>query len=210
MKKKRKIDSEKFKRFFFYGIENRRELKEGILYFSSNKVYKAHSHQDWYAILNQQLESEIIQEASKKYRQFYRFVTLNDESNNFRFDVDMQKIKGELEEEMRLLKQEGKVIETKAGTFFIRERENLLKGGPYYVYGEGLKGEASWTRQIYDILGELEEIEKEDKIEYQEYWLLTKLARSINRFDKEEALKVKSAYEKLSQSQKEKEEELSH
>lgn len=71
MKKKRKIDSEKFKRFFFYGIENRRELKEGILYFSSNKVYKAHSHQDWYAILNQQLESEIIQEASKKYRQFY-------------------------------------------------------------------------------------------------------------------------------------------
>ncbi len=209
MKKKRNIDSEKFKRFFFYGIENRRELKEGILCFSSNKVYERHSNQDWYAIPNEQVESEIIQEAAKKYKQFYRFVRLNDESNNFRFDVDMQKVKEELEEEMKLLKQEGRVIETKAGTFFIRERENLLKGGPHYVYGEGLKGEVGWTRQIYDILGELEEIEKEDKIEYQEYWLLTKLARAVNRFDREEALKAKNAYEKLSQRQKEKGEALS-
>lgn len=202
MKKKRQIDSESFKRFFFYGIENKRELREGILCFSSNKVYKGHSNQNWYAIPNEQLESEIIQEAAKKYKQFYRFVTLNDESNDFRFDIDMPKIKEELEEEMRLLKQEGRVIETKAGTFFIREREDLLEGGPYYVYGEGLKGEPGWTRQIYDILGELEEIEKEDKIEYQEYWLLTKLARAVNRFDREEALKAKNAYEKLREEEK--------
>lgn len=202
MKKKRNIDSERFKRFFFYGIENKRELKEGILCFSSNKVYKAHSNENWYAIPNEQLESEIIQEATKRYKQFYRFVTLNDESNNFRFDVDIQKIEEELEEEIRLLKQEGKVIETKAGTFFIKERENLLKGGQYYVYGEGLKGEVGWTKQIYDVLGELEEIEKEDRIEYQEYWLLTKLARAVNRFDREEALKVKNAYEKLREEEK--------
>ena len=204
MKKKRNIDSEKFKRFFFYGIENKRELREGILCFSSKKVYKKHYNQDWYPIPNEQLESEIIQEAINRYRQFYRFVTLNDESNNFRLDVDIQKVKEELEEEMRLLKAEKKVIETKAGTFFIRERENLLEGGPHYVYGESLKGEAGWTRQIYDILGELEEIEKENSIEYQEYWLLTKLARAVNRFDREEALRVKKAYEKLSERQKEK------
>lgn len=206
MKKKINIDSEKFKRFFFYGIENKKEVREGILYFSSKKVYKKHSNQDWYSIPNEQFESEIIQEAINRYRQFYRFVTLNDESNNFRFDVDTQKVKEKLEEEMRLLKAEKKVIETKAGTFFIRERENLLEGGTYYVYGEGLKGEVGWTKQIYDILGQLEEIEKENRIEYQQYWLLTKLARAVNRFDREEALRAKNAYEKLIEEQKEKDE----
>ena len=116
----------------------------------------------------------------------------------------MQKIKEELEEEMRLLKAEQKVIETNAGTFFIKERGNLLEGGPYYVYGEGVKGEVGWTRQIYDILGELEELEKEDRIEYQQYWFLTKLARAVNRFDREEALRAKNAYEKLIEEQNEK------
>lgn len=196
MKKKRNIDSEKFKRFFFYGIENKRELREGFIYISYKQIHEKY-FQDWNQMSSQQIETEIIQGAMKRYRQFYRFVTLNDESNSFQFDVDMQKIKEELEEEMQLLKAEERVIETKAGTFLIRERENLLEGGPYYIYGKGLEGENGWTRQIYDILGELEEIEKEDSTEYQEYWLLTKLARAVNRFDREEALRVKNAYEKL-------------
>lgn len=210
MRRKRNIDSERFKRFFFYGIDDKKELKEGILYFSSRKVYKKHSGENWYDIPNEQLESEIIQEATEKYKQFYRFVTLNDEGKDFSFDVDRQKLEGELEEEMRSLKQEGVVMDTKAGIFFTREKENQLEGGTYYVYGEGLKGEDGWTKQMYGILEILEEIEKEDKVEYQEYWLLTKLARAVNRFDREEALKAKNAYEKLSQRQKEKGKELSH
>lgn len=204
--KRRKIDSEKFKRFFFHGIDNKSEVKEGILCFSSNKVYKEHSYQDWYAIPNEQFEREIIQEATKKYKQFYRFVTLNDISDNCVFDVNTEDLKKELEEKMQLLKQEKKVIDTKAGVFFKKERIAELKGGQYYVYGEGLKGEDGWIKQIYDMLEILEDIEKADSVEYKEYWLLVKLARAINRFDREEALRVKNAYEKLRENKNEKDE----
>lgn len=63
------------------------------------------------------------------------------------------------------------------------------------------RNKKGWTKQIYDILEILESIEKEDSVEYQEYWLLTKLARAINRFDREEALKIKNTYERLKENQ---------
>ena len=169
MNQKIRIDSEKFKRFFFHGIENKTEVEEGILYFSMKEVYKKYSLEDYYAIPNQELESEIIQEALKKYRQFAIFVTLNDENNTEISDINIEELRKELQEKMQELKNEKKVIDTKAGIFFTRERESFLEGGSIYVYGEGLKGEEGWTKQIYDILGKLEAIEEEDSQEYYQY-----------------------------------------
>ena len=203
-----KIDSESFKRFFFHGIENKREVKEGILYFSSNKVYNKHSKENWHEIPNEQFETEIIQEAVKKYRQFYQFVILNDENNSDTQDISLEELEKDLEEELQLLKKEGKVIDTQAGVFFLREREEYLKGGKRYIYGEGLQGEDGWTKQVYDILEKLEYLEKENNEKYHDYLLLTKYARAINRFDEKEALKIKQAYEKRKeQSEKEQENE---
>ena len=62
-KKKKTINRESFKRFFFYGIENKREVREGILYFSLNKVYDKHVDENWYEIPNMQIEKEMMQEA---------------------------------------------------------------------------------------------------------------------------------------------------
>jgi hypothetical protein len=197
MERKKTIDNQKFKRFFFYGIENKREAKEGIIYFSSNKVYQKYTNSELYIIPNEQIENEIIQEASKKYKQFYRFVTLNDTSNNYTLDVSIEELKKELEEEMQLLRKEKKIIDTSAGIFFTRDIEEKLNGGQYYVYGEGLKGEDGWTKQIYDILDELEKMEKIDNEKYYKYWILTKLSRAIDRHDEQEAIKVKQIYEDL-------------
>lgn len=197
MSQKIRIDSEKFKRFFFHGIENKTEVKEGILCFSMSEVYRRYSLKDCYAIPNQELENEIIHEALKKYRQFAIFVTLNDEKNTEISDINIEELKKELQEEMQVLKSEKKVMDTKAGLFFTRERENFLEGGTFYIYGEGLKGEEGWTKQIYDILGKLEAMEEEDSQEYYQYWMLTKFARAVNRFDSEEALRVKKIYESL-------------
>lgn len=191
------IDSEKFKRFFFYGIENRTELKEGILCFAMSEVYRKYSLKDCYDIPNQKLEDEIVQEALKKYRQFAIFVTLNDEKNSEISDINIEELRKELEEEMQVLKSEEKVTESLAGIYFSREREGFLKGGSNYIYGEGLKGEEGWTKQIYDILGKLETIEEEDSQTYYQYWMLTKFARAVNRSDIEEALRVKRIYESL-------------
>ena len=38
------IDKEKMERFFFYGIENKRELKEGFLYLSYKQIYQKDRH----------------------------------------------------------------------------------------------------------------------------------------------------------------------
>lgn len=197
MKMYHKINNENFKRFFFHGIENKKEMKEGILYFSANKVYDRHSKENWHEIPNEQFEREIIQEAVKKYRQFYRFVILNDEHNSGRQDIDREELEKELEKELQVLKEEKKVITTKAGVFFVREREEYLRSGRKYVYGKGLQGEDGWTKQVYELLEKLEYLERENIEKYNEYLLLTKFARAINRFDGEEALKIKQIYEKL-------------
>lgn len=240
------IDSEKFKRFFFFGIKDKREVREGILLFSSKKVYERHRKDNWYEIPNQQFENEIIQEAIGPYRQFYRFVILNDkpemidevicrtsdddtpdesvlqpaikikdiaggdstrliEGDDEDFvDVNMEDLKQQLEKEIQRLKAEGKLIESKAGVFFGREIEAKLKGGAKYVYGKGLVGEDGWTKQIFEILEQLEEIERQDKEEYQDYLYLTKFARAVNRFDKQEAERLNK---KIEERKKKKEEE---
>jgi hypothetical protein len=193
------INNEKFKKYFFYGIENKEEIKESILYFSSKKVYQKHSLKDMYEIPNEQLENEILQEACKKYKQFYRFVTLNDINGNYTYNVNIEEIEQEMKDEMQLLKKDKRVINTKAGIFFARERTARLEGGQYYVYGKGLVGEKSWTKEIYEILEGLGKLEKENKDEYYQCWLLTKWSRAVDRSDQEEAKKVKDIFNNVKQ-----------
>ena len=196
------IDKEKMERFFFYGIENKRELKEGFLYLSYKQIYQKDRHK-WIGVANEQIGKEIVQGIMKRYTQFYRFVTLNDESHQLTFEVDTENIRKELEEEWKQLIEEQKIIDTETGLYFTRERENLLEGGQYYVYGEGLKGEIGWTRQIYDILGQLEQLERENSQKYYQYWLLTKIKRTMNRGEKEEASRLTDIYKTLKQRDRE-------
>ena len=151
----------RFKRFFFYGIENKKEVKEGILYFSLNKVYNKYVNENWYQIPNTQIEKEMLQKATQIYKQFYKFVTLNDVPNNrMLVDIDNQ-VRKELEEQMQILREEKNVINTKAGIFFIREKEKQLLG----IDDSGGKTGNNWTEQIYEILEELQEIKQGQSIE---------------------------------------------
>jgi hypothetical protein len=200
MKENKLIDNKRFKKFFFYGIDNKRKIKEGILCFSSSKVYYRHSKDNWYTYPNAQFEKEIIQEANIKYRQFYRFVTLNDSVNNFVMNENMDSLAEELAEELQLLKKEKKVIDTEAGVFFKREVEEELRGGQIEEHhGIKVKSEDSWVKQIYDLLENLETLEKEDDEKYYEYWLLAKYARNVHRDeeDKVESIRIKALYENL-------------
>ena len=249
---KNTINREKFEKCFFYGIKEKREVREvreGILLFSSKKVYARHTGENWHEIPNKQFESEIIQEAIGPYRQFCRFVILNDKpeiidqvvcltsmdinddtpnefilrpaikvkdipgATNIRLiegddedilDVNIEDLEKQLEKEIQRLKAEGNLIESKAGVFFGREIEKALKGGPQYIYGKGLVGEDAKPKQMYEILKQLEEIERQDEEEYLEYLYLTKFARAVNRGDKEEAERIK---QKIEERAKRKEQE---
>lgn len=201
---KKIIVDKQFERFFFYGIDNKREVKEMILYIASREVYKKDSIRNWYEIPNEQIESQIIEQAIEKYKHFYRFVELNDKSDNFDININIEELKKELEQEMELLKQENIVIDTKAGIFFTREREAELLDKKYYVPGEGAKVEKHWTKEIYEILEKLDKIEKEDIDKYYKYWLVTKYARAMNRENKQESSMVKTMFEDLNRKKEKK------
>lgn len=100
---------------------------------------------------------------------------------------------------MQLLKKEKKVIDTKAGVFFVRDREKLLEGGQQYIMGEGLEGEEGWTKQVYDILEKLNYMETENQEEYDMYLYIAKLARAVNRNNEEEAQRIRQYCEEAKQ-----------
>ena len=194
------LKSETYKRFFYHGIENKEEMKEGILYFSSREIYEKHQNENWYKISNEMIIKEL---ATSRYRQFYRFSILNDEYNRCNFNVDYNKINQELQEKVKELLESGKMINTKAGIFFIREESQRLNSMPYYVYGRGLLGEQGWTKQIYNILINLEKLENENILEYYECWMNTKLQRVVGRANTEEIRYTQRAYQ-LFQERKDK------
>ena len=197
------LKSETYKRFFYHGIENKEEMKEGILYFSSREIYVKHQNEHWYKISNEMIIKEIIDLATSRYRQFYRFSILNDEYNRCNFNVDYNKINQELQEKVKELLESGKMINTKAGIFFIREESQRLNSMPYDVYGRGLLGEQGWTKQIYNILINLEKLENENILEYYECWMNTKLQRVVGRANTEEIRYTQRAYQ-LFQERKDK------
>lgn len=142
------------------------------------------------------MEEEIIQETTPKYRQFYRFIRLNDKSNNLITNVTLEQVEKQVKKQLKLLKLEKKVIDTKAGIFFVRDREALLEGGQQYIIGEGLQGETGWTKQIYDILEKLEYMEKENQKAYNIYLYVAKLARDRNRNNESDTQIIKKLLEK--------------
>lgn len=206
------INKETFARFFFEGIENKEELEEGILYFSLHNVYKKHSEENWFEIPNEQIVEEMIEQAKGKYKQYYRFIKLNDKINSMDYDVNMEKIVTEIKEKLQKFIEEGKVIWTKAGVLFVREEEQRLQGGTYFDLKKGIQGEEGWTKQMYRIFTQLEQLEKENIMKYYEYWLKTKMQRSIHRDipDDDERKMITKAFEvfeKRKQEQIEKEQQ---
>jgi len=188
-----------YERFFFFGIVDKEAVKEGIIYYTSQKNYDILSNEDWYKIPNNKLLEQIVNESLPKYRQFYRFVILNDCYKSCEFDVDNNKLRQNIEQEIDIWlnnkrkieieengekkeKEFDRMISTKAGIFFTRgEVEFLNLNQRPYKYGWREPGEIAWTRQIYDILGRLENIESTNIVQYYDYWIHTKLQRVINR-----------------------------
>lgn len=193
------LEDKTYERFFFSGINDEEAVKEGIIYYASQKVYDRLSNKDWYKIPNTKLLEEIINEAFPKYKQFYRFVILNDLYKSCEFDIDNNQIRQEIEQAIDFLlnnkrrieieengeKKEiviNRMISTKAGIFFSREEVEFLNFNQKpYKYGWNAQGEVAWTRQIYDILERLGNIESTDKFQYYYYWVHTKLQRVINK-----------------------------
>lgn len=213
------LEDKAYKRFFFSGINDEEAVKEGIIYYASQKVYDRLSNKDWYKIPNTKLLEGIINEAFPKYRQFYRFVILNNYYKSCEFDVDNNQLIQDIERKISfLLKSKRKIgrenqetgeteiieidrmISTKSGIFFSKEEVEFFNFNQKpYKYGWNIRGEYAWTRQIYDILEKLENIESTNLVQYYDYWIHTKLQRVINKEspDESEIAYVKKACEEF-------------
>lgn len=91
------INKEAFRRYFFWGINNPEELLEGIMYFIyENDLFK------YAQIKGKMTEKEIreafIQRIKPLYKQYYRFVELNNKSQVLDYAQEDEK---ELEERIR-------------------------------------------------------------------------------------------------------------
>lgn len=193
------LEDNTYKRFFFSGIDDQASVEEGIIYYSSQKIYDKRNSEDWYKIPNKKLLEQIINEALPKYRQFYRFIILNNNYKSCEFDVDNNQLIQDIERKIsfllkskrkREIKENGetkiieidRMIDTKAGIFFTREEVEWLNFNQMpYKYGWNAQGEVAWTKQIYDILEKLENIESTNLVQYYDYWIHTKLQRVINK-----------------------------
>ena len=204
------INEKDFERFFFYGIENKKALDLSVIFFSIIEINsKIEGLQNLYDIPNEDLLNKIVILANNRYKQIERFINYNDQEYNLKYRVDSVKTEKIIKRMIETLIQENLIMITKAGIYF-NKYEICSQGYSYDVYGDlrydyakGLIGEEAWTRKIYNILINLEKLEKENILEYYDRWLFTKLQRAKSREDKQEIEKMEKVY-KIFQERKQK------
>lgn len=108
--KANRLNKAKYKKYFFDGIENREELLEGILYFSYfNDVFKKNIEiqretNDEKILTGKEEKEMLVQRATEVYKQFHRFIELNDMPNIYNYkraenlEEIEQKIRAKIEE----------------------------------------------------------------------------------------------------------------
>mgnify|MGYP001115132456 CR=1 FL=1 len=89
-----KLDKEAFKRYFFYGDENPEGTLEGIMFFTYQNMGEVRGNEE-------EIIKQFVQEVKPLYKQYYRFVELNNKCNVYNYK------RGEEEEELeqRILKK---------------------------------------------------------------------------------------------------------
>ncbi len=188
--------------FFYHGIDNKKEVIQSIFYYHTKELSEIMPQME-----EKQQKELLKREAKKTYKQFYRFVDLNDASveekdlNHYAGKVDNQKLEEILEEQLE------EIIQMQ------RQNRGNLPGEnqpeePLSCYkcieANGIEkkfdrkendGTGCWTQKIFDELKKLEALQREDPIAYYEKWLETKLYRARERNDATEIEMVRKIYQ---------------
>lgn len=177
---KPRLNQKYFQKYFFYGLENRDAVLEGIIQRVCRDLTNSYIRVE----TGDQIPSteEKIEAVRKRtieiYQQFYRFVNVIEEDDR-RFDFRLspseeQTIKNRVNNKISaLLKQERLLIFKR--TISLRDKPDKYseeKDIPLYN-----KGEHIWTDEVYEVLEQLETMKKTDLREYYRNWLEAKLSR---------------------------------
>ncbi len=200
-------DEERLEKFCYYGFSNRDVMQDAIIFFTNHEILMKRPLEDIYKIPLEKNLEQLCTNASKIYRQFYRFIYLHD-SNEEKGKYSRQNFSNEAEEKQgiklkiqtriqELIKSE-KILPTKAGIYFSREQERYFSRE--YCYQESHFGteNAWWTFEMYELLVKLDNLEQESRLQYYNKWLFTKLKRAkSNNESLEKIKKIEEAYKVL-------------
>lgn len=210
MKSKRNIhfNEKKFEQYFFYGIDNRQGLLEGIMFYTNRDINKENVDLHLRGIFPTKKENldKLRKKLQEKYMQLYRFIYILDgEDNRFNYHLspeEEEKVKQMVDEIIQQQIDDDKLMITSAGIFFQdrkneereEERKKQGKGKGYIDLGEHI-----WTGEVYEVIQELECMEELDKYQYYKRWLQAKIGRmrASKQYPQEKIKKLEEIYEKF-------------
>ena len=203
---KPRLNQKYFRKYFFYGLENRDAVLEGIIQRvcrDLNNRYIRIKTGDQIPSIEEKIEA-VRKRTIEIYQQFYRFVNVIEEDDR-RFDFRLspseeQTIKNRVNNKISaLLKQERLLIFKR--TISLRDKPDKYseeKDIPLYN-----KGEHIWTDEVYEVLEQLETMKKTDLREYYRNWLEAKFSRlEVSKgYSKEALRKLREPYKKYLETQ---------
>ena len=177
---KARLDQKHFKQYFFYGLENREPILEGIIHGACrdlNSRYLRLNESEQFPSREEKIET-LRKRVIEIYQQFYRFINVIEEDDR-RFDFRLSasekqivenivnnKINDMLENEMLLIFKRG---------IFVKDRpDEISEKRKRRTYNTR---EHIWTDELYGVLKQLEAMEKIDTREYNCNWLEAKFSR---------------------------------
>ena len=177
---KPRLNQKYFQKYFFYGLENRDAVLEGIIQRVCRDLNNSYTRVE----TGDQIPSteEKIEEVRKRtieiYQQLYRFVNVIEEDDR-RFDFrlslgEKQTIKNKVNNAISALLEQERLLIFKR-TICLRDKpDEYSKEKDIPLYN---KGEHIWTDEVYEVLKQLETMKKTDLREYYRNWLEAKLSR---------------------------------
>lgn len=196
---KARLNRKHFEKYFFYGLENRGPILEGIIHGACrdlNSRYLRIKEGEHFPSREEKIEA-LRKRVIEIYQQFYRFVNVIEEDDR-RFDFQLSASEKQTVENIvnnkinDILKQKRVFIFARG--IFLRDKEDREvkeKKIPLYNAKEHI-----WTDEMYEVLKQLETLEKIDSEEYYRNWLEAKFSRlEVSKgYSKEAVRKLREPY----------------
>ncbi len=196
-----RVNQKYFRKYFFYGIDNRQPILEGIIYDSCrdlNEKYLKLESGEKFPSKEEKIE-ELRRHTFIKYKQLYRFLNVIEEDDK-RFNSSLtseeeDRVKNIVDTAIDEMQNNGMLLNLKRG-IFVKDRPDEKNPKVYN------KNEHIWTDEICDVLKQLEYLEELDKQDYYKAWLEAKFSRlKCKGYNPSELDELKQSYQKYFQKQ---------
>lgn len=202
-----KFNDKLFERYFFYGLENREVLLEGIIFYTNsdlNTIYLNIPSNGEQPSLKEKFRN-LVEKTSRNWEQIYKFADLVQEQGNYETEINEEKkgqIRQQVFDKVKQLDERGVFQKFKRGIFCTREFESI------YAYQNPMTWEDpphKWTKEVYETVLQLNYLEENEPTEYYDKFLQAKLSRAKNKegYPEEELENLKEVYKKFQERKKE-------